>query len=50
MSTDPATTADPEVTTAGPDAPVPYTLTQLAETYLDGLEAEAPEPEPEAGL
>jgi hypothetical protein len=50
MSTDPATTTDPEAETAGLDAPIAYTLTPLAEAYLDGLQAEAADPEPEAGL
>jgi hypothetical protein len=52
MSTDPPTTADPEAEaeTADPEAPIPYTLTPLAEAYLDGSQDEAREPEPEAGL
>ena len=35
-----------------PDTPIPYTLTSLAETFLDGLSGERglPEPEPEAEL
>jgi hypothetical protein len=36
MSTDPATPADPAAETADPDTPVPFTLTSLAETSLDG--------------
>ena len=49
MTTDPATTTGPEAETA---APIPYTLTQQAEAYLDGPDAglAAAEPEPEAGL
>ena len=52
MTTDPAAAADPEAETADPDTPIPYTLTSLAETYLDALRPSAamPEPEPEAGL
>jgi hypothetical protein len=50
MSTDPATTAEPAAETADPDAPIPYTLTPLAETSLDGLQTEPHEPETEAGL
>jgi hypothetical protein len=43
MTTDPATAADPAAETAGPDTPIPYTLTPLAETSLDD-----PEPETDA--
>jgi hypothetical protein len=35
MSTDPAATADPAAETAGPDTPIPYILTPLAEKSLD---------------
>ena len=45
----PAVPGEPE--TAGPDAPIPYTLTPQAAAYLDGLRAglgpAAPEPEAE---
>jgi hypothetical protein len=47
MSTDPATTADPAAETAGPDAPIPYTLTPLAETSLDGPGPAEPETDAE---
>ena len=49
MSTDPAATA-PGPQAAGPDAPIPYTLTSQAGAYLDGLRAglSPAEPEPEA--
>ena len=52
MTTDPAAAPDPKAETADPDIPIPYTLTSLAETFLDGLSAERGlrEPEPEAGL
>ena len=36
MTTDPATTTGPEAEMADPDAPISYTLTPLAETYLNG--------------
>ena len=51
MSTDPAATA-PGPEAAGPDAPVPCTLTPQAGAYLDGLRAELGPagPEPEAAL
>jgi hypothetical protein len=49
-STDPALPADPAADAAGPGAPIPYTLTPQAEAYLDGLQAEAPDPEPEVSL
>ena len=51
MSTDPATTA-PGPEAAGPDAPVPCTLTPQADAYLDALHAELSpaEPDPEASL
>jgi hypothetical protein len=44
--------ADTGPETAGPDAPIPYTLTPNADAYLDALHAELSpaEPEPEASL
>ena len=46
MSTDPAT-ADPAADPADPAAPIPYTLTPLAEASLDGPGLAEPETDAE---